>query len=50
MLDESQLLRSKNVISNVTTYLLVSNDFKKLKDLIYQIEIDENIIEYHLNE
>ena len=50
ILNESKLLRSKNVIGNVITYLLVSNDFKKLKELIYEIEIDENILEYHLNE
>ena len=50
ILNESKLLRSKNVIGNEITYLLVSNDFNKLKELIYQIEFDEDISEYHLNE
>ena len=50
ILNESSLLKSKSFKNNVYNYLLGSNKFNYLKEILNQIKEDENIISYQLNE
>jgi len=50
VLNESALLKSKRVTDSEIIYLMASNNFKLLRNLLREIENDKNIIEYQLNQ
>ena len=50
ILNSSRLLKSKSLKDNLYIYLLGSSNFDSLKEILYQIEVDENIVSYQLNE
>ena len=50
LLDDSVYLKSKSSNNEKVNYLLVSENFQILKDILSQVENDKNIIEYQLNE
>jgi len=49
-LDKSNLLKSKYSTSNSKNYVLASNDFDSLKKISYDLENNDLIKEYQLNE
>ena len=49
ILDDSALLKSKSVDGEVISYLLVSNDFERLKEILSNCEDDTSLIRYQLN-
>ena len=49
ILNRSSLLRSKTVSNENISYLIASYNFNLLRELLIEIEDDENIIEYQLN-
>tara|TARA_Y100001968_G_C19244692_1_gene661254 strand:+ start:237 stop:932 length:696 start_codon:yes stop_codon:yes gene_type:complete len=50
ILDNSLLLKSKSGISKTCNYLFASNDFNQLKRLLFEVEKNEDLISYQLNE
>jgi len=50
LLDNSIYLKSKSSKNEKINYLLVSEDFQILKNILSQVENDKKIIEYQLNE
>ena len=50
LLDNSIYLKAKSSKNEKINYLLVSENFQILKDILLQVENDKNIIEYQLNE
>ena len=48
LLDDSVYLKSKSSKNEKVNYLLVSENFQILKDILSQVENDKNIIEYQL--
>lgn len=50
LIDESQFLKSKSFYDNKINYLLVSENFNMLKDLLIKVENNEELIDYKLNE
>jgi len=50
LLDKSIYLKSKSFNNEKINYLLISENFDILKDLLIKVENDKNIIEYQLNE
>jgi len=50
LLDNSIYLKAKSSKNKKINYLLVSENFQILKDILLQVENDKNIIEYQLNE
>ena len=50
ILNNSRLLKSKSLKNNIHSYLLGSDHFDSLKEILSQIEGNENIISYQLNE
>ena len=50
LLENSKYLKSKSSQNQKINYLLVSDDFQILKDILNQVENDKNIIEYQLND
>jgi len=49
-LDKSNLLKSKYSTSNSKNYVLASNDFNSLKKIMYDLENNDLVNEYQLNE
>ena len=50
LLDNSIYLKSKSSSNERINYLLVSENFQILKNILSQVENDKKIIEYQLNE
>ena len=50
ILENSSLLKSKKVFDSKIFYLIASNNFSLLKKISNELEKDENIIEYQLNQ
>tara|TARA_B100000886_G_C20423438_1_gene492700 strand:- start:1786 stop:2442 length:657 start_codon:yes stop_codon:yes gene_type:complete len=50
LLENSKYLKSKSLQNKKINYLLVSENFQILKDILMQVENDKNIIEYQLND
>ena len=49
-LDNSTMLKSKSSIAGKKQYLLVSNSFNRLRDLASELDSNELVIEYNLNQ
>ena len=50
LLDNSKYLKSKSFQNEKINYLLVSENFQTLKDILIQVENNKNIIDYQLNQ
>ena len=50
ILDNSLLLKSKSGINKTYNYLFASNDFNELKRLLFEVEKNDYLISYQLNE
>ena len=50
LLDNSKYLKSKSFQNEKINYLLVSENFQTLKDILIQVEKNKNIIDYQLNQ
>ncbi len=50
LLDNCKYLKIKKNLNNNITYILVSNDFNKLKILLDKIKTNENVKDYQLNQ
>ena len=50
ILDNSKYLKSKSFHNEKINYLLVSENFQTLKDILIQVENNKNIIDYQLNQ